>query len=99
VFVLVVEVTKVRILSTLFSPKEEQDHKREKEAAPASLSSLFSFLKLNPRRPTLGIWRERERESKVSASLFAAAGYEPAPSPMIALAASGAKIFVSWINA
>jgi hypothetical protein len=97
VFVLVVEVTKVRILSTLFSPKEEQDHKREKEAAPASLSSLFSFLKLNPRRPTLGIWRERE--SKVSASLFAAAGYEPAPSPMIALAASGAKIFVSWINA
>jgi hypothetical protein len=32
VFVLVVAVTKVMILSALFSLKEEQDHEREKEA-------------------------------------------------------------------
>jgi hypothetical protein len=43
VFVLVVAVTKVTTLSTLFSLKEEQDHEREKKRLLASLSSLFLF--------------------------------------------------------
>jgi hypothetical protein len=51
VFVLVVEVTKVMILSILFSLKEEQDHEREKEAA-ARVTFVTSVLKLNLEPPT-----------------------------------------------
>jgi hypothetical protein len=43
VFVLVVAVTKVMILSTLFSLKEEQDHEREREVA-ASVTFVTSSL-------------------------------------------------------
>jgi hypothetical protein len=45
--VLVVAVTKVMILSALFSLKEEQDHEEKKKWPLASLSS-----RLNPRPPT-----------------------------------------------
>jgi hypothetical protein len=47
VVVLVVAVTKVMILSALFSLKEEQDHEEKKKWPLASLSS-----RLNPRPPT-----------------------------------------------
>jgi hypothetical protein len=48
VFVLVVAVTKVTILSTLFSLKEEQDqYQREREVAGRVTFVTFFFLKLN----------------------------------------------------
>jgi hypothetical protein len=45
------QVTKVMILSILFSLKEEQDHEREKEAA-ARVTFVTSVLKLNLEPPT-----------------------------------------------
>jgi hypothetical protein len=65
VFVLVVAVTKVMILSTLFSLKEEQDHMRERVAAGVTFVTLF-FLKLNPRPPTA----RASAEGRVSAPSF-----------------------------
>jgi hypothetical protein len=88
VFVLVVAVTKVTILSTLFSLKEEQDYRREKEVAAGVTFVTLFFLKLNLRPPTPNF-----DGGRFSASLFAAAEIESAPViERAALAASSALL-------